>query len=380
MFVDYVMDGRGYGEIGQGLADVQFDPGMLRPYFDENGKKCVTLNTGEKKRDPETGEYYSIYEQRLQSDLKANGIDSPVFNATTLRKDEWIELDRVVIRAARQRLRAWSDLAAVSRLRLNGMSKTILEHESISDPGQALVDMDALSEGHSDHPHLQLEAVPLPITHSSFHVSSRKLAVSRNSGTPIDTVMGETSGRRVAEAVEQTLSGAVTGLTYGATPSGGLASTVFGYTNYTNRNTKTDMTAPTGSNGTTVLTEWLALRELLFTDRFYGPYMAYTSDNYDQSLDDEFKTNSDRSLRERLRMIDGITDIRRLDFLTTDDVVVLVQMTPDVARAVIGMPITTVQWETKGGMQLNFKTMAIMVPQLRGDFNDRCGIAHGTTS
>ena len=60
--------------------------------------------------------------------------------------------------------------------------------------------------------------------------------------------------------------------------------------------------------------------------------------------------------------------------------VLMVQMTPDVARAVVGMDITTVQWESKGGMQVNFKVMGILVPQLREDFNGNCGIAHGTTS
>jgi hypothetical protein len=47
---------------------------------------------------------------------------------------------------------------------------------------------------------------------------------------------------------------------------------------------------------------------------------------------------------------------------------------------VIGMDVTTVQWETHGGMRLNFKVMAIMVPQLRSDFNGNAGIVHGSTA
>ena len=58
----------------------------------------------------------------------------------------------------------------------------------------------------------------------------------------------------------------------------------------------------------------------------------------------------------------------------------IVQMTSDVARAVVGMDITTVQWESKGGMQLNFKVMCINVPQIRADFYGNCGILHATTS
>ena len=59
---------------------------------------------------------------------------------------------------------------------------------------------------------------------------------------------------------------------------------------------------------------------------------------------------------------------------------IMVQMTPDVARAVNGMDITTVQWESVGGMRLNFKVMAIQVPQLRADYDGRCGIVHATTA
>jgi hypothetical protein len=53
-------------------------------------------------------------------------------------------------------------------------------------------------------------------------------------------------------------------------------------------------------------------------------------------------------------------------------------MTSDVIRMVIGMDVTTVQWETMGGMRLHFKVMAIMVPQLRADYNSNTGIVHGT--
>ena len=59
---------------------------------------------------------------------------------------------------------------------------------------------------------------------------------------------------------------------------------------------------------------------------------------------------------------------------------IMVQMTPDVCRAVNGMDITTVQWEAVGGMRLNFKILTVSVPQLRADFYGNCGIAVATAS
>ncbi len=285
------------------------------------------------------------------------------------------------------------------------MSKMLLEHETMSDPGEAIVDMDGLSEGRTDAPQYQLQGLPLPITHSDFWFSSRRLAVSRNTGTPLDTTMAEAAGRRVAEMIEKTLIGVETGITYGgnSTQVGGYGrtSSVYGYLNFPQRLTKTNLTTPTGSNASSTLADVLAMRDQLYANKFYGPFMLYHSNDWDRFLDNDYILSggnvATQTLRERLKAIDGIQDVRRLDFLSatataaTDPARILssqlhpftllmVQMTADVARAVNGMDITTVQWESKGGMQLNFKVMCIQVPQLRADFYGNCGILQATTS
>ena len=428
MFVpNFLLDGRGYGRIGEGLASsghdgVTYDSGILRPYLDDHMRPCCTVNKGQKMvRNEKTGKFErrTEYENVRIRDLQAAGINHPVFNAATLRKEQWIMLDQVVLRAARYRLRAWADLAASNSFGgFNGMSKMILEHETMSDPGEAMVDMNGLSEGRTDQPLFQLQGLPLPITHCDFWFDARRLAISRNTGTPLDVTMGEAAGRRVAEKIEKTTIGVSTGVTYGgaSTYIGGYgrASTVYGYTNFPNRIAKTDNFRPTG-NGRSGLgwtpndtkKDVLAMRDLLYLNKFYGPFMLYHSNDWDQYMDDDYivvgggtgatSGVTTQTLRERLKAIEGITDVRRLDFLfgsipatgagsasrgpgTDVDValspfrLIMVQMTPDVARAVNGMDITTVQWESIGGMRLNFKVMCIQVPQLRADFYGNCGI------
>lgn len=375
VFTDFVFNGEAHGSVAEQLAGVRFDPGLLRPYTKRDGKGYVTVNVG-KDYDGNT-----LYEEKPINQLINNGVQ--VSNATTLRKDEWIELDRAVLRAARQRLRAWTDLASRSSFGgFNGMSKLLLEHETMSDPGEAVVDFDGLTSGRNDQPNFQLEGLPLPITHSDFFFSSRRLAVSRNSGTPLDTAMAEAAGRRVAEMVEKTLIGTVTGPTYGVAANYGNTPSVYGYTNHPDRVTKTDLTTPTGSNGPSVLTDVLEMIELAYAANFYGPFMLYHSTSYSQFMDNLFSTTepSAGTLRNRIREIEDIQDVRRLDYLTSGYQLLLVQMTPDVARAVNGMDMTTVQWESVGGMRVNFKVMGIMVPQLRSDFNGNMGLVHGTTS
>lgn len=377
---DYVLNGQGFGEVGEVLNNTRYSPHMMRPFLGRDGRDYLSVNTG--KRD-EKGNY--IFEARRVTDLLWDGYKIPphVLNATSLRKDDWVQLDRSVIMAARQRLRAWSDLAAVSSVGgFNAMGRSQYEYETMSDPGAAVVDMDGLTDGHHDAPRFQLEGIPLPITHSDFFFSERRLEISRNGGTPLDTAMAEAAGRRVAEEVEKVLIGAsqYTWAHGNTSEYGTSAGKIWGYTNHPDRVTKNDITTPDGTNGATTVDDVLAMIEDAADDYYYGPFMLYHSTDWDKYMDDDYRANDSRTLRQRLRAIDQITDVRRLDFLTDTYTLLLVQMTSNVARAIIGMDITTVSWQSKGGMQNNFKVMCILVPLLTSDYNSRMGVVHGTTS
>jgi len=382
------------GPIGEAMAGVGFDPGYYQPYFDEKGHPSVSIITGKETVKNKEGEVVfnsdgslktkPKKEQVLIRDLMLKGVNfTPVMNATTLRKDEWIRLETRVQTAARKRLKAWSDLRNSSTLGgFDGMANPILEWEAVSDPGEAVVDMDGMTEGKNFNPQFSLQGMPLPITHSDFFLSARFQAASRNKGIPADSIRAELAGRRVAETIEQTLIGTITGTTYGTSTDYAQTSKVYGYTNHPNRNTKTDMTVPTGSNGQTILDDVLTCIETLADDNFYGPFMVYISRDWQKWMNNTFSTAepSAGSLKQRLLQIEEISDIRRLDYLTDTYTMLFVQMDEDVARAVNGMEITTVQWDAMGGMRKNFKVMGIQVPNLRADYNGNMGLLQATTA
>lgn len=377
MFVDYVQNNRGFGQVGETLAQCRFEPGLLRPYIDKNGERCADVMTAN-----------GLRKARI-SDLQARGINSPVLNSTTLPKNAWIQFDNAIQKATRQRLRAWADLSASSSIGgFDAMGKLTYEYQAMTDAGEAVVDMDTLSDARTDRPQLNLTSIPLPITHSDFYFSAREIAVSRSSGMPLDTVMAEAAARRVAETIEKTLIGVETGMTYGTQTAGvgthRTTSSVYGYTNFPYRVTKTDLTTPTGSNPEGVMTDVLEMIETMNTNGYYGPFMLYTSTGYSRYLNDDYfrsgSTSAVRSLRQRIMEIEGIADIRRLDYLSTGFQMILVQMTPEVASAINGMPIRVVQWESQGGMRVNFKILTISVPLLRAPYNGVSGILHATTS
>lgn len=355
--MDFIMNGQAQGGVASTILQSGGDPNALRPYIGDDGRHMVTFNQG--------GKY----------------VEMPLTNATaSLRKDDWILLDEAVVKAAKPRLKAVADLmsAGLTYNIPNGMSKTVLQTETQSDISTAIVSMDGLRESDADRPVFELTNLPLPIIHKDFNYSARNILVSRNGGSPLDTSTAELAARRVAEIAEQMLCG-----TYGTYAFAG--GNIYGYTNFPSRLTKT-MTAPTASGwtGATTVNEVLAMILQAKQAYHYGPYKLYVSTAWDVYLDDDYSSSKgDNTLRDRLRKIDNIQDVTTLDYLDTAGtsyIMVLVQMTSDVVREVIGMPITPIQWETKGGMQMNFKVMSIMVPQLRADQNGNTGIVHGTTA
>lgn len=406
MFTDYVLNGSPRGEVANALAGMHFDPGLMRPFLDKKDRACVTVNTGktETRRSTDgtlidngrgTGpKRFPIFETQLISNRLARGLACPTVNATLLRKDQWIMLDEVILEASRDRLKAWADLRAANTYGgFDGMANPILEWERVTDVGEAVADMDGMTEGRAFSPKFDLQGMPLPIFHSDFFLSSRFLATSRNKGTPADTIRSEMAGRRIGELIEKTCIGVVDGVVYGtATDYASATSQVYGYINHPDVITYTSVTAPTGGagNGEAILTNWLAMRELLYAQNFYGPFMVYHSTDWDQYLDNLFSTTepSAGTLRQRLLEIDGIQDIRRLDYLpsaTYPTRLIWVEMKPENVRAVNGMEITTVQWESMGGMRLNFKVMCIQVPQVRSRYigmgsTTKAGILYGTPS
>lgn len=332
---------------------------LLHPEFTSN---MLRLYQGDKN----TGSYITI-----------NGKQEFVANANaTLRKDEWIELDRVVVKAAKERLNLVGDLrrAGLSMTIAGGMGKTILQTQNQSDINAASISMNGNDDNQNDRPLYDLTNLPLPIIHKDFTIDARQLAASRQGGSPLDTSMAALASRQVADTAEQLATGVLTTYSYG----GG---TVYGLVNFPDRLTKS-MTLPTatGWTGKTFIDEILDMRQQSVDAKHYGPFKLYVSPNWDRFLDADYAdAKGDNTLRMRTEAINTITGVTTLDFLTGFQVV-LVQQTEDVIRMINGMDPTTLQWETNGGLQINFKVMTIMVPQLRADFNGNTGIVHGTAS
>lgn len=302
----------------------------------------------------------------------ANGDAVPVTNATLL-KDEWIYLDTAVQKAAQDRLRLVADLQArgLTFNLPNAMGKTIMQYQNQSDISDAQVNMDGISKSDADRPEFDLTSLPLPIIHKDFYYTLRELTESRNSGMPLDVSTAELASRKVSEVAEKFLSG-----TYGSYVYGG--GTIYGYQNFPSRITTTvDSWADSSSSGEDKVNDVMAMKTLSRNAKHYGPWVLYVSSNYERYLEEDYKAQSDITVRERIMKLEGIQDIVVADYLS-DNTLVLVQVSNDVVQEVVGFNPTTIQWQTEGGLKYNFKVMAILVPRLRADYNGNTGIVHAT--
>lgn len=398
-YTDFVMNGAGHGEFGSAMHRFGFDHNLFRPYFNEQGIPCVNRYTG--KTIIKDGRRILEKEVVPIAEMFRRGKFNPTFNATSLRRDDWIYYDKKLVEATRTRLRAWSDLAAASSVGgFDALAKMTYEYEAMSDTGEVMVSMDGRGAGRDTGLDFVQSSVPLPIYHVDFTLGLRQDLVSRNSGIPLSTTRLEQAGRRIAERVEGSLIGLFTGPTYGTRANyfpHREASTVYGYTTHPSRQTKTDLTTPTGSNPQATVDDVLEMRDLMYDAGFYGPFMLYHSTDWDLYLDDDYGQTTGSSygfaptktLRQRLKDIEGIRDVRRLDMLTPTSVnggsanpftLLLVQMTSDVAEAIDGAAPRIQQWETKGGWELNFRVWAIQTQVLKYDYNGNMGLVHATTS
>jgi hypothetical protein len=286
-----------------------------------------------------------------------------------LRKDEWEALDTTLIDVARQRLNGVADLMSrgLTYPLSNALGITRLEWETISNMTPAEINMSGLAESEYDRVNFELTGIPIPIIHKDFWINARVLAASRNLGQPLDTTQVALAGRLVSERLEQLL--------FNGGFSAGAQGTIYGYTNHPNRNTGSVTASWTTATGAQIIADAIEMIGVAHADFMFGPYMIYMTGPAFVNCANDFKTESDRTILERLNVIPGIGEAKASDTLTSTNVL-MIQMTQDVVDIIDGIQPTVVQWETKGGMQLNFKVMTIMVPRTKADQEGQSGIVH----
>jgi len=306
--------------------------------------------------------------------LLNNNFDHNVLRTNdVLMKDEWLKLDQTVIEVARQRLIGVNDLMSrgLTYPIANALGVTRVEWQTQSDMDPAEISMSGVTEGRGDRLEYALTGVPLPIVHKDFTINIRALQASRNGGNPMDTTQARIASKLVSEKLESILFN-------GASSIKMQGSTIYGYKTFPNRNTGSLTAGAWDATpvGDSIVADVLAMVQKAYDDHMYGPFVLYVPLNIMTYMGNDFKANSDKSIIQRVKEIEGIADVRPSENLTAE--ALLVQMSSDVVDMVDGIQPTVLSWESHGGMVLNYKVMAIMVPRFKSDYSTQCGIVHYT--
>lgn len=360
--LDYIMNGQGFGNVADRLlasagTSGVLDTGVLRPWMDKYGRSCVDIADG--------------WDDKGKPKFKTLITNAPA----TLTKDAWQLLDDTILRVARKELRVWGDIVrqGLTYNVPNGMGTTVLQHQTMTDSGEAALSMDGLRQTNRDRVVFDIANLPLPIVHSDFSFSLREILVSRQ-GQPIDTAQAEQATRKCMEQIEKLMLGTTSSYSYG----GG---TIYGLTNFPQR-IATTMTLPTdpGWSPQLFIEEINGMIQDLKDINFNGPYGVWYSTAWAQYMANDYSaTYRGGNLRNRAAETPNVSFWNEADYLDGFQVLI-VQLSQDVIQAVTGMQLRTLQWETQGGLEKNFKVMGIMVPRIRANSDEVTGINHGVAA
>lgn len=295
-----------------------------------------------------------------------------VTNDGLLMYDEWKDLDRAVFEVQRDRLVGIADLRAAGLTHnLGGLGVTIAQWEMSSDMTKANVSMSGASRGEEDTSAFKQATVPVPILHKDFRLNIRRLEASRRFGSSIDVLDADSAARKVAEASEEML--------FAGKPIVVDGSEIYGYTTHPARSTVDLGTAwdDNAVDGGDILEDVQEMLAEARDNNYHGPFTLYIPSEYEGKLDNDFEqgTGDIRTIRERLLQLSGLSRIVVADRLPADNVI-LVQLTRNVVDLAVGQEMTTVQWQSQGGMVEHFKVMAAWAPRIKNDYDGRSGIVH----
>lgn len=299
-----------------------------------------------------------------------------------LRRDQAREMEETLTRVARRDLVGVADLrsAGLSTTMAAGIGATVYQFDNVGAMSDARQHMSVSDLGDEDQVDYANNFVPIPVTSKPFRLDQRQIAAGQQGGgEDIDTTNVGEATRRVIDKLEETLvNGGDVNLTVDGNQVG-----IPGYTTLSARDTVTLSTVwdTLQSNGNldNAVEDVLTMRSNLRDNGFGGPYTLYIPSNYDGLIDDDYKAETDRTLRERLVAMNGINQVKVLPALA-DDNVLLVQMTESVVQMPVGQDITTVTWDLNGGLASKWVVMGVLSFALKiardESDNNVAGISH----
>ncbi len=314
----------------------------------------------------------------IRAVMMQNGIDPAELRKydRTLPEDAWKEIDARVVQIARQRLVLTGYLLSQGlRYPLNDFLGTpVLQTQKASDMEAADITMEPTSRGNEGRMTFSDVYLPIPIIHKPISFGIRMLRAAAKNGQPIDTTTITTVLRKVMDKVEDVFVNGASGIAVTVESTQGV---VQGLTTFTNRNT-VDLAVnwdTSGKTGAQILSDVMDMLDSARGDRMYGPFVLLVPNNYESKLDEDYGSSYPKTIRARLLEIEAIQDIRVIDQLS-DDNVVLLNLSEETVEVIDGLRPTVIPLIQNETFVEPYLGMACMLPYLKADKDGKCGIVH----
>lgn len=297
-----------------------------------------------------------------------------------LREDEWQEVDKAVMQAARYPLRF------VNLLRSRGLIKSLTGGLGVltsawyaaSEMTPATVNLTGRGVVERDLPEMLQFGVPIPIVFKEFNIGKRMLLASRRTGEGIDVTAAGEASRVTAEGIENTFINGADGVTLN-----GMR--LWGVRNHPNR--ITDTVTNFGGGAWSTITNIVPtvngmINAAMNTGRHYGPYVLFLSTTqYNLAGNTYYTDGSGQTPLQRLRQLANIEAVEHLpDPVLPAGELLLVQLTADVVDGVEAMELQPLEWMSGDGLEIMFKVMAAIAVRVKARYDGKSGLVHATGS
>ncbi len=297
-----------------------------------------------------------------------------------LPEDAQRQIDAAVTRVGRQRLVIVEDLLAEGlTYPLNDwLSVTELAWDKVSEVGHAQRTMVPKARGERQVQDRLRNVLPIYCTWDDFSFNVREMRASERVNAPLDTSHVEQATRRVNEAFEDQ---AINGIDFNV-----VGNTAPGILTEDNVNTQAyvgnEAWDNVGHTGDEIYGDVSAMIDKLQAKNYYGPYNLYIPTLYGSKLNQDFKANGDKTIRQRLEEIEAggrNLRIRVADQLPANRTA-LIQMTNNVIDVVVGQTPAEVSWEDGAGWERFFVILGCMIVRVKSDYEGKSGIVIGNTT
>ena len=289
-----------------------------------------------------------------------------------LSRDEWVEMDGIVLQAARPILRMVNELRSRNLTHpLGGLGSLVSRYTRSSEVTRPSINMSGRGSNR-DLPEMDRVDIPIPIIWKDCEIDLRGLLASRRMGDGIDVTAITEFTQVIAEEAERLILGLASVGNFNGIP-------LYGLLTHPDRNTLT----ATGDWGTitNILPTISAGMAALRADLHYGQVMIYISENqYAEAAEKFYDDGTGNTPLERILKIPNVLGVEPVPYLP-DGTLVMVRMTRDVLDYAEPRDFSGVQlreWTTNDGMATGFKLMMVGAPRIKSKWGGKSGIVHIT--